>query len=216
MKSLALVLPLTALLSAVTGSAAAQTPDDSERQQIIDTIFGPGQGDAADPAPTPDPPGGSGADNGLSRTYPVELNLQQLSRAGATPGAAYVILRDLKSTLTVSSAGGRITLNTPGRTLNYRKGTRAATINGQPATLNATPVGTSEDSLFPLAALKLLGCSYQPLESQRQVRTYALSCPGANGALAVQALTLKNTNPAPGALRPATVPRLGHSGQPAN
>lgn len=191
---------LTAIL--LTPAAAAQT--DAQGSDLSG-IFGVPQGSGSEGAAPADPNAAEGnAAGGLSRNYPITLTLAQLDRAGATPSSAYLLLRDLKGLMRVQGTE-QVTLRTPGYTLSYRKGSRQARVNGLPATLNATPVNVSETSLFPLAALKLLGCSYEPLEPMKTLRTYAVSCPGADESLALQAFIVSNKNPGPGPLTPAHV-----------
>ena len=201
------------MLSVLLPTALAQTAAPPTADNILNNLFGPQQVDSAG-----NPLGGSQGSTqnslassdsaaqgtSLSRTYPITLNVAQLSRAGATPNTAYVLLRDLKSMMSVSGSQ-HVTLKTSGRTLSYTKYSRAATINNQPARLNATPVNIDETSLFPLAALQLLGCSYEPLEPMKQLRTYAVTCPGADDTMAVQAFILRNNNPGPTPLFPSVV-----------
>ena len=191
---------LSLLLSAALAQTAAPPTDTT-----LNNLFGPQQsGTAAAAQGSASPSDPAAQDTTLSRTYPITLNMTQLTRAGATPNTAYVLLRDLKSMMSVSGSQ-QVTLKTSGRTLSYTKYSRSATINNQPARLNATPVNIDETSLFPLAALQLLGCSYEPLEPMKQLRTYAVTCPGADDTMAVQAFILRNNNPGPTPLFPAVV-----------
>lgn len=194
-------LTLSLFLSTTLAQSAAPT------DTTLTNLFGPQQTDTTSVAQTSTSPSSDPStqgNTGLSRTYPITLNITQLSRAGATPNTAYVLLRDLKSMMSVSGSH-QVTLKTSGRTLNYTKYSRSATINNQPARLNATPVNIDETSLFPLAALRLLGCSYEPLEPMKQLRTYAVTCPGADDSMAVQAFILSNNNPGPTPLFPTIV-----------
>lgn len=139
---------------------------------------------------------------GLTRSYPVTLEPARLSKLGATPNTAYILLRDIKPLLGVRANSGTITISNNKSLVRFRPGSRAATLNGMPANLGATPVATSEATLFPLKALKLLSCTWEPLEPMKTVRTFGVRCPDSDQEVTLQAITLHNRNAAPGAVQP--------------
>lgn len=141
-----------------------------------------------------------GAASPYSEFYPIKINLPAVTRAGVTPNTGYVLLRDLKSVLDARLTGDLYSLHTPGSALQFRAGSRSATFNGRPASLNATPVRLPDTLLFPLKSLGLLGCSAQPLAAQQDNRPYRVTC--VDSSVIVSAVVFRNSNPAAGALVP--------------
>ncbi len=134
--------------------------------------------------------------------YPIQIDLRKVNQAGITPGAGYVLVRDLKALVQVSASGNTYTLRTPGSVLRFTAGGRSATLNGEPAKLNATPIRLSETVLLPVQALRFLGCGYQPLEPMKNVRAYSVKCADQDVTVNLAVMTFENANARGGALLP--------------
>ncbi|MVN86855.1 hypothetical protein GO986_08770 [Deinococcus sp. HMF7620] len=82
------------------------------------------------------------------------------AKAGATPNSAYVWLSDLRSLgITVQAKPFSITYKS--QKLDFNAASRSALLNKRAATLNATPFLLDGSILFPVAALRGLGCEVQ-------------------------------------------------------
>lgn len=167
--------------------------------QTADNVLGLEQMPAAATPATP--AAGSGQQSAYTEFYPIKINLGSVTRAGVTPNAGYVLVRDLKGVLEARNSGDLYTLHTPGSELRFRPGARAATFNGQPATLNATPVRIPDTLLFPVRSLSLLGCAAQPLAAMQESRPYRITC--GDGSVIVSVVTFTNGNAAAGAVQPS-------------
>lgn len=78
---------------------------------------------------------------------------------GATPGSGYVTLGQIKTMVSVSKSGNKLTLKQGKNVLEFTLGGRTAKLNGNPAKLNATPFFMDGATYFPVASLPLLGCT---------------------------------------------------------
>lgn len=113
--------------------------------------------------------------------------------AGATPGAGYVRLADLRDFATVTAQGKNYSAAVGSQKIEFTLGSRAAKLNGKPATLNATPFLLSGSAYFPLAAVKMLGCTLGNPEQGMAM----LGCPSKTSYIEFKTFTTRNAAAGP-------------------